>query len=312
MEGKIGVFVLNDRDDYHGMIAREAEIEARRHGIEIEVHSADDTAAKQARDVVHFALDNPGRRLCALVVPTADSAMESNLEEDAMCRLARRVLQRGSGWITLNHGDERLVPLLRAEFPALPVGMVVVDNVEFGRIQGRQLRALLPKGGAALCVCGRPLDSASRGRSAGLKEELAGTGITIEEVDGRWEGSIAGPIVHKWVTSHMHRERELHAVVCQNDEMAIAVRRSLQQAADELGRPALKNVPILGGDGLPTRGRKWVDDGTLTATVCATLPGGPAVALVARHWKDESPLPPVTRLAPASHPDLAALRSARG
>jgi ABC-type sugar transport system substrate-binding protein len=308
MEGKIGVFVLNDRDDYHGMIAREAEIEARRQGIEIEVHSADDTAAKQARDVVHFALDNPGRRLCAMVVPTADSASESSPEEDPMCRLARRVLQRGCGWITLNHGDERLVPLLRAEFPALPVGMVVVDNVEFGRIQGRQLRALLPKGGAALCVCGRPLDSASRGRSSGMKEELAGSGIAIEEVDGRWEGSIAGPIVHKWVASPVHRERELHAVVCQNDEMAMAVRRALQQAADELGRPALKHVPILGGDGLPTRGRRWVDEGALTATVCVTLSGGPAVSLLARHWKDGIALAPVTHLAPISHPAVSALR----
>jgi ABC-type sugar transport system substrate-binding protein len=308
MEGKIGVFVLNDRDDYHGMMAREAEQEAKRQGIEIEVHSAEDTAAKQARDVVHFALDNPGRRLCVLVVPTADAAAEPNLDADPMCRLARRALQRGSGWITLNHGDERLVPLLRAEFPTLPVGMVVVDNVEFGRIQGRQLRALLPRGGTALCVCGRPLDSASRGRSSGLKEELAGGGITIEEVDGRWEGSIAGPIVHKWVASPVHRERELHAVVCQNDEMAMAVRRTLQQAADELGRPALKHVPILGGDGLPTRGRKWVDEGALTATVCVTLPGGLAVSLLARHWKEESPLPAVTRLAPISHPALAALR----
>jgi ABC-type sugar transport system substrate-binding protein len=132
----------------------------------------------------------------------------------------------------------------------------------------------------------------------------------MEEVDGRWDAAIAESIVHKWVVGPVRRERDLHAVVCQNDEMAIAARRALARAADELSRPALKSVAVLGGDGLPGRGRRWVDEGTLTATVCVTLPGGPAVSLLARHWKEGSPLPAVTRLAPTSHPALAALRPA--
>ena len=302
-ESKIGLFVFNQADEYHRRLAEEAREAARQHGVAVEVYDAGDTGAKQAQDLVRFAGENPGKRLCALVVPFADAIPEGTaIQDDATYRLARRLLQKGVGWIMLNHGRADLVTALRAEFPALPLALVAIDNHEFGRIQARLLRGLLKPGAKVLCVRGNPFDSGSQERSAGLKEGLGGAGIDIEEVDGRWDATIAEREVRRWITSPLRHQAPLHAVVAQDDVMGMAARRVLDHAAQELARADLKGIPIVGGDGLPGMGRRWVDEGALTATVSVTLPGQTAVELLWRHWKDSAPLPPVTRLAPTPYP----------
>jgi ABC-type sugar transport system substrate-binding protein len=151
-------------------------------------------------------------------------------------------------------------------------------------------------------VRGNPFDSGSQERSAGLKEGLRGVGIDIEDLDGRWDPAIAEAEVRRWIASPLRQQAPLHAVVAQDDVMAMGARRALDRAAKELGRADLKGIPVLGGDGLPGMGRRWVDEGTLTATVSVTLPGKTAVELVWRYWKDGTSIPAVTRLAPTPYP----------
>jgi len=50
------------------------------------------------------------------------------------------------------------------------VFVVVNDNHEIGRIQGRQLAALLPDGGSVLCIQGPSEADASKLRTAGMYE----------------------------------------------------------------------------------------------------------------------------------------------
>jgi Periplasmic binding protein domain len=299
---RIGLFVFNQDEDYHHMLAEEAAAAARQHRVPVDVFDAGQTAAKQAQDVVRFAIDHASERLCALVVPFADATGEGAIQDDPTYRVARRVLQKGVGWVMLNHGRADLVTALRAEFPSLPVALVAIDNLEFGRIQARFLRGLVKPGAKVLCVRGNPFDSGSQERSAGLAQGLNGAHIAVEDVDGRWDPALAESAVHRWITSPLRVQTALHAVVAQNDPMALSARKALNRAAGELGRPELRQVPVLGGDGLPGVGRRWVDEGTLTATVSVTLPGRAAVEMVLRHWRDGTPLPAVTRLAPEPYP----------
>jgi ABC-type sugar transport system substrate-binding protein len=260
---------------------------------------------------VRFAYESNGPRRCALVLPESDAIHEGDLASDPTLQLAQKLLRKGVGWITLNHGREELISFARDKFPGLPTALVAVDNMEFGRIQARQLRVLLPKGGTALCVLGNSLDSACRNRRAGLRQALEGSAITVEEVDGRWDAAIAEAIVHKWISSPIRRKAPLHAVIGQNDHMALAATQALARAADELARPELKRIPAVGGDGLPEHGRRWVDEKRLTATVRVTLPGRLAVEQLARHWRDGVPLEPVTRVSVSSYPPLSSLSPAR-
>jgi ABC-type sugar transport system substrate-binding protein len=309
MDEMIGMFV-NSLEGYQGCIVREVQEEAQREGLALEVYDAGHNAPKQAQDLVRFGNQHPGKRLCAFLIPEADAISDGGA--DPILRLATRVLQKGVGLLTLNHGREDLIASLRAQFPALPISLIAIDNVEFGRMQGRQLRMLMPEGGTALYIRGNPADSACRDRADGMKEELQHvSGIVVEEITARWDADLAEPYVHKWVTSPIRRQMELHAVVSQNDHMGEAARRALWRAADELGRPDLKKVPVLGGDGLADFGLRWVAEGSLTATVCVTLPGRPAVQQIAQYWRNGTPLPAVTKLPVTSHPDLAALRPAR-
>jgi len=302
-ESRIGLFVFNQADEYHRRLAMEAEEAARQHGVGVDVFDAGDTAAKQAQDLVRFAAESPGTRRCAMVVPFADAVAEGTaIQDGATYRLARRVLQKGVGWILLNHGREELITALRLEFSSLPVAMVAVDNHEFGRIQARQLRARVKPGARVLCVRGNPFDSGSQERSAGLKEGLRGAGLTVEEVDGRWEEAIAEAEVQRFLASPLRQQSPPQAVVAQDDVMALAARRALDRAAQEPGRADLKMIPVLGGDGLPAMGQRWVDEGKLAATVSVTLPGKTAVELLWRYWKNATPLPAVTRLAPRPYP----------
>jgi ABC-type sugar transport system substrate-binding protein len=302
-ESRIGLFVFNQADEFHRALAMDATEAARAHGVPVEIYDAGDTAVKQAQDLVRFTGEHPAARRCAMVVPFADATAEGvAIQDDATFRLARRILQKGVGWILLNHGREALVTALRAEFPSLPVALVAVDNVEFGRIQAQQLRARVKPGARVLCVRGNPFDSGSQERSAGLKEGLRGAGITLEEIDGRWEEQVAEAAVQKWLASPLHQQSPPQAVVAQDDVMAMAARRALDRAAQEPGRGDLKAIPILGGDGLPAQGMRWVDEGKLAATVSVTLPGGTAVELLWRHWQSGAPLPAVTRLAPRPYP----------
>jgi ABC-type sugar transport system substrate-binding protein len=310
MGGKIGLFVFDRVGEYHRRILTGVEDAARREGLALEVYDSGNIAAKQAQDLVRFASQGGSDPRCALVVPISDAVDDNDPAQDATFRLAQRILEKRVGWITLNHGRESVVSLLAARFPSLPVAQVSVDNEGFGRLQAQQLQTILPGGGTALCVRGNPFDSACRGRSLGTKAGLQGGRIVLEEVDGRWEQALGESVVHKWITSPIRREAPLHAVLCQNDEMGAGARQALTRAAQELGRPELRRVAVLGGDGLPGVGRKWVDEGVLTATVCVTLPGAPAVEMLAAHWRKAAPLPVLTRLAATSYPPVAELRAA--
>jgi ABC-type sugar transport system substrate-binding protein len=302
MDAVVGLF-LNASGDYHGSIVREVEAAAAEANIEVQVFDAENTAAKQAQDLVRFGHEHAGRRACVLVVPQRDPVDVGAIESDATFRLAGRVMAAGVGWITINHGREDMIPPLHAEFPGVPAALVAVDNVDFGRMQARQLRCLLPYGGTALLVRGDPSDSACRGRSSGLTDELRQSRIVIEEVDGRWETEVAEPAVYRWMASPLHGGK-VAAVVGQNDHMALGARRALVRAASDLRRPELAAVPVLGGDGIAQYGRLWVDEGTLTSTVQATLPGRPAIEQLARFWRQGTALPPVTRLRVTSYPPL--------
>jgi ribose transport system substrate-binding protein len=74
----------------------------------------------------------------------------------------------GIAWVLRNCEAEYLTQL-RASNP-VPAFMVSADNHELGRIQGRQLAALLPDGGSVLYLQGPSLASVTEQRSAGMFE----------------------------------------------------------------------------------------------------------------------------------------------
>jgi ABC-type sugar transport system substrate-binding protein len=142
---------------------------------------------------------------------------------------------------------------------------VGADQVEIGRLQARQLAAILPGAkGDVLYVQGRENSFGTKCRLKGLLEELPKTpDIKLDgfRVFGDWTGASVRPAVESWITMG-GKLSWIHAAAAQCDAMAFALVDLLREQGIDL--------PVIGVDGLEA-GRKAVDRGTLAATVIQPL-----------------------------------------
>jgi len=246
---------------------------------------------------VRFLNTHPDEQLVVIVMPVSDIGHEEAIE-----KLARKVLSRGAGWIVLNRDLEGGVLRMRGEFPRLPVGLVTIDNLEIGRIQGRQVRALLSgRSGTVLYVLGNVLTTAARDRRVGLLEVVTKPTV-VSEVEGVWSPDSAEKVVARWLGSSTPQDGSVDVLACQNDPMALGARQALHRLGRERNKPEWLRVPVLGVDGVPAEGQRLVDEHTLAATVVVPPSSGAAVELVAKVWQSGSAVPPKTVLAPKPYP----------
>jgi ABC-type sugar transport system substrate-binding protein len=211
-------------------------------------------------------------------------------------------------WIFLNSIEDDL-NAVRSEKPEAVIATVCPDEVETGRIQGRQICALLPLGRRVLYVQGNLRSLASRQRTAGMQEAVAGSGRNVVLAGGDWSPEHAGRTVRDWLRFGVGGRRQFDLVTCQNDHMAEGVLQALEAAAAESGRSEIALIPVTGCDGAPDKGLKMVKEGRLTATVVLPRVAGPAMEVMARLLTAGTRPAPLMMLAPASFPPLAALRS---
>lgn len=294
---RIGLFLISDRTGYQRLLAEEAQSAADKAGVVLEVFSGDDTAAQQSAQIVRLLHAHADEQLGIVVMPVSDIGHEQALDS-----LARKALSRGAAWVVLNRDLEGHVGRMRAEFPGVPAALVAIDNGEIGRIQGRQVRALLPdRGGTILCVLGNVQTSAARDRRAGLREVLADYPGLVD-VEGLWSAESAEKAAGRWLASSAARHAPLAAIAGQNDPMAVGARQVLHRLGREQNRPEWTRVPVLGIDGLRTEGQRLVDEGVLAATVIVPASSGVAVELLARAWRSGAPTAPKVVLEPKPYP----------
>jgi ribose transport system substrate-binding protein len=294
------VVALHGQDNEFQLLqARDAAAAAKRAGLGVEVVFAENNAMLQVQQLVRIAGAPAAERPKAIVVEPVTGDGES-LE-----RPARKAAAAGIGWVLLN-STARYVEELRREQPQLPVFTVGSDQVEIGRIQGRQCRILMPRGGRLLLIEGPRSASAARERLQGLSEAIAGTGIGTVSLDGQWTEESAARAVRGWLRLRSSQEARIDVVGAQEVSMARGARRAFEElpAAE---RTRWERTPLLGIDGVPEVGQKLVDAGVLTATVVMPSNAGPAVDALAR-WLSAGARPPShLSLAARSYPDEAEL-----
>jgi len=286
MARKVGLFLMSEQNSHQVANARAAQARARALSLELQVYFADSVAAQQSRDVIRFLYGNPDSELCVVIMPLSDmDPAQAAAEDHPVQKLARRVVSRGAGWIILNRDAEGLLASLRNEYPQVPIGLVTPDQKEIGRLQGRQFRHLLPRGGRILHVLGNPFVTSSRDRRGGMLESLQGaSGFTVDEVDAYWSKARAKEAVLKWLAGVSGRGEWPALVGCQNDEMASGAAEACAEAARRYNAPVLATVPVTGIDGLPDLGQKWVAEKTLAATIVLPTTADVAVDAIAQAW----------------------------
>src|SRR5882757_402501 len=157
---RIVVSLTTNDNDYQIEQAQSAEQAANRLGVSVEIIYADNDAINQSTQILKVVQAAPELRPDAVVFEPVGGT--------ALPQVARAAAAAGIGWVVLNR-DASYVDELRKTTTA-PMFGVSSDHVEIGRLQGRQLAALLPKGGSVIYVQGPSENSAAKERTAGMQE----------------------------------------------------------------------------------------------------------------------------------------------
>jgi ribose transport system substrate-binding protein len=295
------VSLITQDNDYQVEQARAAEETANRLGVEVEVLYADGDSIQQSQQILKFVQAEPELLPTGIILEPVGGT--------ALPQVARAAVAAGIGWVVLNR-DVDYVKQLRQSFK-VPVFAVASDNLEIGRIQGKQLAALLPKGGTVLCIQGPGEADAAKLRTLGMQETKPAN-IQIKAMKGSWTEASAFKAVTSWLRLSTSQDTRIDVIAAQNDAMAYGAKKALEEfAVDSAARDRWLNIPFLGCDGVPKTGQAWVRGGILAATVIAPPLAGLGLEMLVHGLQTKTIPQEMTLVPPRSFPALEALAATR-
>jgi len=280
-------------NDYQRDQAAAAQAAADQAGIDLRVIYAAGDAITQTKQLLAAAQAPAGERPGAIVVEPAGTSMP---------HVARAAVQQGIGWIVVNRAADYVAELRAARSAA--VAGIEMDNVEVGRLQGRQFAALLPNGGTVLYLEGPSID-VSKQRHAGTLETLPHN-IELQLARGRWTAESGAQALQ--IRLGLRGMKLPDLIGSQNDDMAIGARRAVEALPPGPQRDQWLSIPYTGVDGVPATGQAWVQQQLLAATIITPPLAGLAVELLARAILGGHAIPERTVVQPTSYPPVAELR----
>ena len=295
------VSLMTDDNDYQQEQAHDAEQAARRYGVDINIIYAQNDAITQSQQVLKVIQSQGPRPHTIIIEPLGSGALP---------QAARAAGAAGIGWVVLNR-DVDYIGELRKSFK-VPFFSITADHEEVGRIQGRQLSALLPNGGSVLQIQGPSESLAAKQRLAGMYETKAAN-IDIKSMKAQWTEESSYKVVSSWLRLSTSQKAQMHAIAAQDDSMAIGARKAFDEHTTGAARDRWLSAAFIGCDGVPKTGQAWVQSGLLTATIVIPPVAGNAIELLVNALRN-GVVPPERSLAtPTSFPTLEqlALRKAK-
>jgi ribose transport system substrate-binding protein len=290
------VSLITENNDYQLEQAVSAETAARELGIDLDVVYADGDSITQSTQVLKSIQANPTQRPDGIIIEPAGGT--------GLPQVAKAAIEAGVAWGLVNHDAGYVSELRRSS--KIPIFMVTSDHTEIGRIQARQLTALVPDGGAVLYITG-PTESATvKDRKAGF-EAVCPKNLRITVLRGKWTEESGYRSLATWLKLGGSSKLNIAAVAAQNDAMATGARKALQEISNPQERGKWLSLPFMGADGLPKTGQAWVRAGSLTSTVITPPMAGQAVQLMANALRTGATVPDRTVTLLESFPPLAKL-----
>lgn len=296
--------LMTEENDFQMEQAASARRAAEALPVELQILFAGNDTITQSTQILRAIQGDPSLRPDAIIFEPVGGT--------ALPQVARAACAAGIGWCVLINVPEYLAELRRCA--KAPVFSVSTDQEEIGRIQAKQMAALLPRGGSVLYLQGPSEHFAAKLRTAGAQSALP-QNIRLSGLRGNWTEEGAMRSVSSWLKLTAANRLRVDLVAAQNDLMAIAARKVFQSVSDVSEREYWMNIPFLGVDGLPKTGQSWVRDGSLTATVIMPPSAGHALRLMMeslgnpnsvqeKNWLPPESFPPVAELRPVAAPAL--------
>jgi ribose transport system substrate-binding protein len=267
-------------NDYQVEQAASAVEAAGRLGVEIELLYADNDAIQQSQQLLKIIQSS--------AAPHPDGIIFEPVGGTAMPQVARAAATAGIAWVILNREVEYVADLRRSF--KVPIFSLTSDHQEIGRLQGKQIAALLPHGGSILLVQGPAENLAAKQRAAGMLETKPGA-VQVKTMKANWTEASAQKAVSSWLKLSTSQQSPLDLVAAQDDSMAFGARKAFQEIQDLALRDRWLHLPFLGIDGMPKTGQVAVRRGTLTATIVVPTNTGTAIDMLA-HALNAGTTPP--------------------
>ena len=296
---KFVLSLITSENDYQREQAKAAEVAAQRLNVDLEILYADNDSVSQSSQLLDVIHKYKSELKGILVEPAGGTEFP---------QVGNAAVNAGIAWVVLNRDSASLMSLRRKS--PVPSFAVSSDHTEVGRIQARQLAAILPEGGSVLCILGPSGSAASQQRLIGLQAARPENVVLKILKSSNWTEEGGYHAVSQWLKLSTSRQQPIHAVAGQNDSIALGARRAFEEIRSTPDAFPWANLPFLGVDGLPQTGQAWVTAGSLTATVVVPAVAGPALE-IAVHALGSHTQPPESHMVPArSFPSLDALRPA--
>jgi ABC-type sugar transport system substrate-binding protein len=300
MGGRVTLALVDANNPFQRLLRTDAEAAARQAGLTL------DTLFTTEGLTDHLAAL---RRVLSDPAAKPDALLVMAVRDQGLGRVVHDAAAAGVHWVFLNGVLDELDPI-RREFPGTVITTVCPDEVDAGRVQGLQMRALALPGQRVLYLQGNPRSLTSRLRTEGMQETSAGGGFEVLLGGGDWNPTQAAHTVREWLRLAVGSRRPFDLVTCQNDHLAVGVLEALTAAAAESGKVELLRMPVTGCDGAPEIGRRMVEEGRLKATVVLPRATAPAVEIVARLLASGERPGPLVTFPSASFPELDELQPA--
>ena len=263
------VSLTNDDNDYQIEQKESAEQAARKTGVEVQVIHAQNDAINQSTQILKAVQSPKELRPDAIIFEPVGGT--------ALPQVARAAATAGIGWVILNR-DANYIEELR-KLTAAPIFAISSDHVEIGRIQGKQMAALLRGGGSALYIQGPSENTAAKERTLGMQETKPAS-VQVTMLKAQWTQESSQKSVRSWLKLTTSQRAAIDLVCAQDDSMAMGARDAFKELTNEDERERWLKLPFTGCDGLPKTGQAWVRSGVLTATIFVPPNAGQAVEML--------------------------------
>jgi ribose transport system substrate-binding protein len=286
-------------NDFQMEQAAVAQDAANRLGLDLEILYAENDSIQQSQQLLSVIQSKAAHPDAILLEPVGGTGFP---------QVARAAVAAGIGWVVMNREVDYLTDLRRTY--KVPIFSISSDHEEIGRIQGRQVAALLPKGGSILLIQGPAESTAAKNRMTGMYDTKP-VSVQVKVMKGNWTEGGAYKTVSSWLKLSTSLQTPVDLVVSQNDAMAIGARNAFKEINDPAARDRFSNAPYLGIDGVRATGQDWLRRGLLNATVVVPPNTDIAIQMLAHAFQTGIIPPEKTLTVPKSMPSIEELAKTR-
>jgi ribose transport system substrate-binding protein len=295
---RIIVSLPNDNAYQHeqGVVAKSTGERLR---LDLQVIHAKDDSITQSQQLLEIIQSKSEARPSAfLVEPVTGTGLR---------RVAEAAVAEGIAWV-ISNSDVDYVEQLRKN-PRVPVFIVTQGQHEIGRLQGKQLAALLPHGGSALYIQGPSTSSVAVQRHHGM-ENAKPRNIQITTLRSKWNEESACQSAGAWLRLATSRAEKFDVVAGQTHELALGARKAFQNIDNQEQQKRWLGLPFI-GIGISSQVKPLVDGHVLAAAVITSVTMELALRILVRAIETQVQPPECSFVEASSYPDLGKLAAKR-